>query len=93
MEVIVFWFLSMAAMNSEIEKTNGQVRLLEAEVITLQIQNDIVLDTLEDHEHTILKTAGAHSSFYAGQQLKNETFKESIDLLIEELGSLKEKSE
>ena len=83
MEIAVLWFLSMVAMGNEVEKTNESVRMLEAEVITLQIQNDIIFDTLEDHEQTILKTAGAHSAFYAGQQVKNENFEQSIELLNE----------
>ena len=83
MEIAVLWFLSMVAMGNEVEKTNESVRMLEAEVITLQIQNDIIFDTLEDHEKTILKTAGAHSAFYAAQQIKNENFEQSIELLNE----------
>ena len=93
MEIAVFWLLSMMAMSGEIEKANTNIELLEAEVITLQIQNDIVFDTLEDHETTIIKTAGAHSAFYAGQQVKNDDYEESINLLNQKIETLIEMSE
>lgn len=90
MEIAVLWFLSMVAMGNEVEKTNESVQMLEAEVITLQIQNDIVFDTLEDHETTIIKTAAAHSSFYAAQQVKNEQYEQSIERLEESIELLNE---
>ena len=93
MEIAVFWLLSMMAMSSEIETANDNIRMLEAEVITLQIQNDIVFDTLEDHEKNIINTAAAHSAFYAAQQLKNEEYEESINLLNQKVDTLKEMSE
>ena len=93
MEIAVFWLLSMMAMSSEIETAKTNIELLEAEVNTLQIQNDIVFDTLEDHEKTIIKTAGAHSAFYAGQQVKNEDYEESINLLNQKVDALKKMSE
>ena len=83
----------MMAMSGEIEKANTSIEMLEAEVITLQIQNDIVFDTLEDHETTIIKTAGAHSAFYAGQQVKNDDYEESINLLNQKIETLIEMSE
>jgi len=93
MEIAVLWLLSMMAMSNEVEKANDNIRMLEAEVVTLHIQNEIVLDTLEDHEGTIIRTAGAHSSFYAGQQVKNEDYEESINLLNQKMDALKEMSE
>jgi hypothetical protein len=93
MEIAVFWLLSMMAMSSEIETANTNIELLQAEVITLQIQNDIVFDTLEDHEKNIINTAAAHSAFYAAQQLKNEEYEESINLLDQKVDTLKEMSE
>ena len=83
----------MMAMSSEIETAKTDIGLLEAEVSTLQIQNEIILDTLEDHEKTIIRTAGAHSSFYAGQQLKNEEYEDSINLLNQKVDIIKEMGE
>ena len=93
MEIAVLWFLSMMAMDNEIQKTNENVRMLETEVVTLQLQQETILDTLEDHEITIVKTAASHSAFYASQQLKNEGYEEDINLLNQKVDTLKEMSE
>ena len=92
MEIAVLWLLSMMAMGNEIEKTNDSLRMIESEVITLQIQQEVIFDTLEDHEATILKTAAAHSSLHARQRLDHDTHHEKIDLLTQQINALKEMS-
>jgi hypothetical protein len=81
MEIAILWFLSMLAMNTEIEKTSEQVRQLEVEVVMLGIQNDIIFDTQEDHEDTLIKTATAHSALYANVQLENGAVQDDLDML------------
>ena len=88
MEIIVVWFLSMAAMNTEIEKNKSSIENLNAEIVMLQVENTIINKQLADHEQTIINTAASHSAFYARQQIDNDVFEDSIEILNQRLNML-----
>jgi len=81
MEIAVLWFLSMVAINTEVENNKATIMELEQEVAL----NEKWIKDLEkwngDLEAMGIKTAAAHSSFYAGQQIKNDDIGDRIDLL------------
>jgi len=88
MEVIVVWFLSMVAMNTEIEKNKNSIDNLNAEVVILQVENDNINRQLAGHEQAIIDTAASHSSFYARQQIDNSAYEDSIEILNQRLNVL-----
>ena len=88
MEIAVIWFLSMVAMNTEIEKNKTSIDNLNAEVIMLQLENPNINEQLANHEQAIIDTAGSHSSFYARQQINNDTYEDSIEILNQRLNVL-----
>lgn len=92
MEVIVIWFLSMVAMDTEIQKQQAVIDELSAQSIVQQIEIVEINKVLESHEATILKTAGAHSAFYANQQIKNEEYEEGMGLLNQKIETITEMS-
>ena len=93
MEIAVLWFLSMVAMNTEIESNKAAVEELQVEVIINQKWIKDLENWNNDLEATVIKQAAAHSAFYAGQQLKNEGYEEDINLLNQKVDTLKEMSE
>jgi hypothetical protein len=88
MEVIVVWFLSMVAMNTEIEKNKNSIDNLNAEVVMLQVENDNINRQIANHEQAIIDTAASHSAFYARQQIDNDVFEDSIEILNQRLNVL-----
>ena len=83
MEIVVIWFLSMMAMNTEIEKNKAEITDLQVEVVLNQKWIRDLEEWNSDLEATAIKQAAAHSAFYAAQQIKNEKFEQSIELLNE----------
>ena len=81
MEVIVLWFLSMVAMNTEIESNKAAIEELQVEVIINQKWIKDLENWNNDLEATVIKQAAAHSAFYAGQQIKNDDIGDRIDLV------------
>ena len=81
MEVIVLWFLSMVAMNTEIEKNKAEITDLQVEVVVNQKWIKDLENWNSDLEATVIKQAAAHSAFYAGQQIKNDDIGDRIDLV------------
>ena len=81
MEVVVIWFLSMVAMDTEIKKQQVHIDELVAHSIVQQIEIVEINKVLESHESTILKTAAAHSALYANQQLENAAIEDDMELL------------
>ena len=73
MEIAVLWFLSMMAMDKEIQSKQVQ-----------DVMIDDISETLEDHEATLLKTAGGLSSLYANHQ----HYLEKIDGRLEVLENM-----
>ena len=88
MEVVVIWFLSMVAMNTEIEKNKNNIDNLNAEVVMLQVENANINKQLAGHEQAIIDTAASHSSFYARQQIDNDVYEDSIEILNQRLNVL-----
>jgi len=88
LEVVVIWFLSMVAMDQEIEKNKNSIENLNAEIVMLQVENTIINKQLENHEQAIIDTAASHSSFYARQQIDNDVFEDSIEILNQRLNVL-----
>jgi two-component sensor histidine kinase len=88
MEVIVIWFLSMVAMDTEIQKQQTVIDELTAQSIVQQIEIVEINKVLESHEATIVKTAAAHSSLYANQQLENAAFQDELEILQSQIKAL-----
>ena len=65
MELILIWFLTFVAMGEEIKANDQEI---------LQLQDNIIIleKRIQQNDTTILKLSGAHSSFYANQQIFNE---------------------
>lgn len=81
MEIAVLWFLSMVAINTEVENNKATIMELEQEVA---LNEKWIKDLEEWNSHLEsmgIKTAAAHSAFYAGQQIKNDDIGDRIDLL------------
>jgi len=78
MEVAIIWFLSMYGMGEYIKSVENHNKALGAYIARVDEEINEIDNTLASHEKTIIKTAGAHSSFYAGQQLKNTQYEQGI---------------
>jgi len=74
-EVIAVWLMTMLAVDSEIQtvRTDGQV--LETEVSVLESE-------LQQTDGVAMKTATAHSAFYANQQVMNDRMNDKIEELL-----------
>lgn len=81
MEIAVLWFLSMMAMDKEIQSKQSQIDNLMAHTITQDVAINDISTTLEHHEATLLKTAAAHSSLYANHQHYLEEIDGRLDVL------------
>ncbi len=81
MEIAVLWFLSMVAINTEVENNKATIMELEQEVIINQKWIKDLENWNSDLEATVIKQAAAHSAFYAGQQIKNDDIGDRIDLV------------
>ena len=81
MEIAVLWFLSMVALNTEIEKNKADITELQVEVVLNQKWISDLEKWNSDLETTAIKQAAAHSAFYAGQQSKNDAAQDDIELL------------
>jgi len=94
MELAVIFFLTVAGLGNEINKTNDRVDALETQV---QLQDKWIQDlenwnAEQDEEAQIhymmsLKLAAAHSAFYAGQQLENDKINMQIEQILKDLQS------
>tara|TARA_Y100000389_G_scaffold204831_1_gene259980 strand:- start:1887 stop:2141 length:255 start_codon:yes stop_codon:yes gene_type:complete len=78
----------MVAMDKEIEKNKNSIDQLNAEVVMLQVENASMNKQLGNHEQAIIDTAASHSSFYARQQIDNDVFEDSIEILNQRLNVL-----
>jgi hypothetical protein len=81
MEIAVLWFLSMVAINTEVENNKATIMELEQEVALNEKWIKDLEEWNSDLEAMGIKTAAAHSSFYAGQQIKNDDIGDRIDML------------
>jgi len=80
-EVIAVWLMTMLAVDSEIQivRTDGQV--LETEVSVLESE-------LQQTDGVAMKTATAHSAFYANQQVMNDRMNDKIEELLARIEEL-----
>lgn len=88
MEIAVIWFLSLMAMDTEIKNQQVHIDELVAQSIVQQIEIVEMNEVLESHETTLLKTAAAHSSLYANQQLVNAAVKDELEILESQIKAL-----
>lgn len=81
MEVAIIWLMTMFALDTEIQtvRTDGQV--LETEVSLLETE-------LYQTEGVAIKTAAAHSAFYASQKVENDRLNDKIEALLERIEEL-----
>jgi hypothetical protein len=71
----------MVAINTEVENNKATIMELEQEVALNEKWIKDLEEWNSDLEAMGIKTAAAHSSFYAGQQIKNDDIGDRIDLL------------
>lgn len=81
MEIAVLWFLSMVAINTEVENNKATIMELEQEVALNEKWIKDLEEWNSDLEAMGIKTAASHSALYAGQQIKNDDINDRIDLL------------
>ena len=81
MEVAIIWLMTMFALDTEINtvRTDGQV--LETEVSVLETE-------LQQTDGVAMKTATAHSAFYASQKVINDRLNDKIEALLERIEEL-----
>jgi len=81
MEVAIIWLMTMFALDTEINtvRTDGQV--LETEVSVLETE-------LQQTDGVAMKTATAHSAFYASQKVENDRLNDKIEALLERIEAL-----
>ena len=81
MEVAIIWLMTMFALDTEINtvRTDGQV--LETEVSVLETE-------LQQTEGVAIKTAAAHSAFYANQKIMNDRMNDKIEELLARIEEL-----
>jgi len=81
MEVAIIWLMTMFALDTEINtvRTDGQV--LETEVSVLETE-------LQQTDGVAMKTATAHSAFYANQQVMNDRMNDKIEELLARIEEL-----
>ena len=81
MEVAIIWLMTMFALDTEINtvRTDGQV--LQTEVSVLETE-------LQQTDGVAIKTATAHSAFYASQKVINDRLNDKIEALLERIEEL-----
>ena len=81
MEVAIIWLMTMFALDTEIQtvRTDGQV--LETEVSVLETG-------LQETDDVAVKTAVAHSAFYASQKVENDRLNDKIEALLDRIEAL-----
>tara|TARA_R110000782_G_scaffold87215_2_gene168891 strand:+ start:111 stop:422 length:312 start_codon:yes stop_codon:yes gene_type:complete len=98
MEIVLLWFLSMAAMGNEINQQHTKIDHQHQQIQTMARQSELNQKWIKDLEIWVfdvdtqlqvlesiaIKQASAHSSFYAGQQVKNRKMREAIEAAVKE---------
>ena len=81
MEVAIIWLMTMFALDTEIQtvRTDGQV--LETEVSVIESE-------LQQTDGVAMKTAAAHSAFYASQKVMNDRMNDKIEELLARIEEL-----
>ena len=81
MEVAIIWLMTMFALDTEINtvRTDGQVLETEVSVIESELQQTYGV---------AMKTAAAHSAFYASQKVMNDRMNDKIEELLARIEEL-----
>lgn len=98
MEIAVIWLLSMIAVGEQVNDSNQRVEALETQVQLQQkwiedLENwnadqDYLIDEVNEQDRlSTLSQAGAHSAFYAGQQLINTETQMQIEQILKDLAA------
>ena len=81
MEVAIIWLMSMFALDNEIQTVRTDNHVLETEVSVLESE-------LQQTEGVAIKTAAAHSAFYANQKIMNDRMNDKIEELLARIEEL-----
>jgi len=81
MEVAIIWLMSMFALDNEIQTVRADNHVLETEVYVLE-------NELQETDGVAMKTATAHSAFYASQKVENDRLNDKIEALLERIEAL-----
>ena len=81
MEVAIIWLMSMFALDNEIQTVRTDNHVLETEVSVLESE-------LQQTDGVAMKTATAHSAFYANQQVMNDRMNDKIEELLARIEEL-----
>ncbi len=81
MEVAIIWLMSMFALDNEIQTVRADNHVLETEVYVLE-------NELQQTDGVAMKTATAHSAFYANQKVENDRLNDKIEALLERIEAL-----
>jgi len=81
MEVAIIWLMSMFALDNEIQTVRADNHVLETEVYVLE-------NELLETDGVAMKTAAAHSAFYANQKVENDRLNDKIEALLERIEAL-----
>ena len=92
MELAVIFFITVMGLGNEINQNNEQIAELETRTMLqqkwiedLEYWNDEQDQELSRQEMQDLKMVGAHSAFYAGQQLTNDSTAEAIERILKQI--------
>ena len=80
-EVIAVWLMTMLAVDSEIQTVRTDNQVLQTEVSVLETE-------LQQTDRVAMKTATAHSAFYANQQVMNDRMNDKIEELLARIEEL-----
>ena len=81
MEVAIIWLMTMFALNNEIQTVRTDNQVLQTEVYILET-------VLQETDDVAVKTAVAHSAFYAGQKIENDRLQADIEALLDRIEEL-----
>jgi len=81
MEVAIIWLMSMFALDNEIQTVRTDNHVLVTEVSVLESE-------LQQTDGVAMKTAAAHSAFYANQKIMNDRMNNKIEELLARIEEL-----
>ena len=81
MEVAIIWLMTMFALDTEINTVTTDGQVLETEVSVIESE-------LQQTDGVAMKTAAAHSAFYASQKVMNDRMNDKIEELLARIEEL-----
>ena len=76
---LIFILAVLLGTNHELNEANVAITNLEGEVITQAIEIDQLAAELDQVESVAIKTATAHSAFYANQNVRTDILEEQLE--------------